>query len=228
MIPPKLQIAGPHCVDIWSIKLTDNTYDTAALITLLDQREQKRYQRLHPNHQHRYLLSHYACRQILSRYCQIAANEILFNLNQHGKPTVTGSDIQFNLSHSHDLAIVAISASNDIGVDVEYLKPKPHWQKLAKRFFNPDEIDYLNQQAEDRQLMAFFQLWTRKEAFIKALGTGLSTPLHSFNSSGGDQVKLDSDNKSHWYQNDLILASPYIGSVVQNTKIKKIRYYSYA
>jgi len=227
MVSPSLQLDNKYSIDIWLVELKKMDKDTSSLLNILDDTEQQRYHRLHRNHRHRYLLSHAACRNILSRYTGYTASEIQYTLNTHGKPGLINSPFTFNLSHSHDLAIIVIGAGTEIGVDVEYIKPKPNWKKLAKRFFNTDEYSYLLQQAENHQLESFFQLWTRKEAFIKALGTGLSTPLKSFDSSHAEQIKID-DADNCWYQKDLTLDSAYKGCVVQNTKIKKIRYYVYA
>lgn len=228
MVSSLLQLDDRYSIDLWSVKLNKTDEDSSSLLNMLDDKEQQRYHRLHKNHRQLYLLSHAACRQILARYTGCAASEIKYTLNPHGKPGLPNSQLSFNLSHSHELAIIAISAGTEIGVDVEFLKPKPSWKKLAKRFFNSAEYTYLLQQAENQQLESFFQLWTRKEAFIKALGTGLSTPLKSFDCSQNEHIKVDDKDADNWYQQDLTLASAYKGCVVQNTEIKKIRYYVYA
>lgn len=231
MTQPSLHITDSNSLDIWSVSLSSSHIDIASLEPQLDANEFQRYQRLHKKHQYRYLVSHAACRQILSRYTGIASDEITYTTNSHGKPALKDHAICFNLSHSHDLAVIAIGHETDIGVDVEYEKSKPSWKKLAHRFFHPTEYQHLLNLAEEKQLRAFFQLWTRKEAFIKALGTGLSTPLSSFDVTSHKVVFRDENKNTDskcWYQQDLTLAAPYIGSVNQNTKIKKIRYYSYA
>lgn len=221
---------GPDEIDIWTILLDTNHDSAEALKTLLDSQELERYDKLHPNHQHRYLVSHAACREILGRYTKTPVKQITYIKNDHGKPALNHENpIYFNLSHSQDMAILAISKYSDIGVDVEYYKSKATWEKIAKRFFTETEVSFLLNQPEDRQEKLFFQIWTRKEAYIKAIGTGLSTPLSSFDVTTSKTIKpIDSiESKAIWYQEDLTLSAQYTGAVVQNTPIKKIRYYSY-
>jgi len=221
----------PHHVDIWLVRLNhDQPQDLAALLSLLDERERERYQRLHHSHKLHYLFSHAACRQILAQYTKLSAKEIRYNTNAYGKPRLShDTTIRFNMSHSHELAIIAISGHAEIGVDLEYSERKTDWSNLARRFFSPQEVSYLFQQQEKAQRLSFFQLWTRKEAFIKALGTGLSTPLDSFNVCSKQVIERlkPSVNELSWYQADLKVAAPYLASLVQNTPIEKIRYYSY-
>jgi len=217
-------------IDIWTIPLDTNHDSTEALKKLLDTQELERYDKLHPNHQHRYLVSHAACRQILGGYTNTSAKQISYNKNDHGKPALDHENpVYFNLTHSHDLAILAISKYSEIGVDVEYFKNKASWKKIAQRFFTETEVSYLQNQPEDMQENLFFQIWTRKEAYIKAIGTGLSTSLSSFDATTSKTIKPLNSTKSKaiWYQEDLNLSTQYTGAVAQNTPIKKIRYYSY-
>lgn len=216
--------------DIWTIPLDTELDDISALESLLDSKELERYNKLHPRHKHRYLISHAACRNILEKYTSIPAEKIVFITNNFGKPGIKQTPpVYFNLSHSHDMAALAISSHSNIGIDIEYLKKKPSWLKLARRFFSNDEVNFLQSQPETRQLTQFFQIWTRKEAYIKAIGTGLNTPLSSFTVVSGDTVHPlhPTPSTTSWYQQDLDLPLLYKGTVVQDTPIKKIRYYSY-
>lgn len=219
-----------HHVDIWQVSLEATGSDLQALLILLDDHETERYQRLHHSHKNRYLISHAACRQVLSQYTKLAAKDIVYCKNDHGKPALQhNTPIRFNMSHSHDQAIIAISEHAEIGVDLEYMERKTDWTNLARRFFSPEEVDDLFRQQPNSQKTHFFQLWTRKEAFIKALGTGLSTPLDSFNVCKDSVIEFINadENAPSWYQKDLKLSSPYLASLVQSTPIDKIRYYSY-
>lgn len=225
-----LKLPDDNTTDIWTIALNPQAEDINKLKSILDNQEQLRYQRLHSKHQHRFLISHAACRQILGQYTTTQPQNLIFEKNEHGKPRLKNHpEIGFNMSHSNDLAIVAVCSNAEIGVDIEYCKEKPSWEKIARRFFNELELNYLLKLPEDRQLIAFFQLWTRKEAYIKAIGTGLSTPLSSFNVSYPEFIETDNNIKNQpvWYQSDLQLNKPYVASVVKNTQLEKIRYYSY-
>src|SRR3990167_8836445 len=98
---------------------------------------------------------------------------IIFSQNEYGKPELKDSRWQFNVSHSHDYALIAIGRDYPIGIDVEYQDRKINPLELCDRFFATEEIEQLHSVALDEQGRTFFNLWTRKEAFIKAIGMGL-------------------------------------------------------
>jgi len=226
--PPSLPALNE--IDIWTIPLDTNQNSTETLKSLLDTQELERHDKLHPNHQYRYLVSHAACRDILGRYTNTPTKQIIYSKNNHGKPAlIHDHPVYFNLSHSHDLAVLAISNHAEIGVDVEHLKSKPQWKKIAKRFFTKTEVSFLLDKPKEEQERFFFQVWTRKEAYIKAIGTGLSTSLSSFDVTASKTIKPLNSTKSddNWYLEDLNLSPQYKGTVAQSTTIKKIRYYSY-
>jgi len=112
----------------------------------------------------RYLKSHAALRDILSRHTDAPLD---FALHEHGKPYLPlAPHIRFNLSHSHDMALVAVTLDREIGVDIERLRPLPRFAELAERFFPPSE-------PRPSDEADFFRLWTRIEAVLKARGVGL-------------------------------------------------------
>jgi 4'-phosphopantetheinyl transferase len=120
----------------------------------------------------------------LARYLGIPAGDLSFCLNAHGKPAlVPGSgagDLRFNLSHSHGLALFAFAFRREVGVDLEYVHSFPNRDRVADRFFSAQEVTALRELPQSTQTEAFFQCWTRKEAYIKARGGGLSISLASF------------------------------------------------
>ena len=223
-------IPADNIVDIWQVITNRDVKDTSALTDILDQAEFARYQKLHHKFQQTYLLSHVACREILASYLNIQANDIVYKKNQYGKPDLDhNQSLKFNMSHSHDMAIIAISNNTEIGVDLEFIKRNSSWKKIARRFFSEPEIHFLFNQPEQHQQTLFFQIWTRKEAFIKALGTGFATALSTFDASneGIIEVLNSTDNSSTWRSKSLEITPDYQACVVQNTSIEKIRYYSY-
>ena len=126
-----------------------------------------------------------ALREILATLQRIPAGEIRFDYGPKGKPALTGAGtpLEFSVSHRADLAVIAVTEGRRVGVDVERVGPVEDAEKLAARFFSADEQASLRAvRAEDRD-EAFFACWTRKEAFVKALGEGLSMPLDSFSVS---------------------------------------------
>ena len=123
-------------------------------------------------------------RFILSRYITIHPGHLRFYYNQYGKPFLAPEFssylLNFNLSHSGSMALYAITRHMEIGVDVERVRSDFEYEEIAKRFFSVNEADILHTIPTEKKLEAFYNCWTRKEAYIKAHGKGLSLPLDSF------------------------------------------------
>ena len=153
-------------------------------------------------------------RMILSSYLGMPANEIIFTYGCHGKPGLRQQDgrpaIEFNLAHSGGTAIYAITRDRRMGVDIEVIKHEFPLEIVAEHFFSMVEVAALRSLPQSMQRMAFFKCWTRKEAFIKALGDGLSFPLSNFDVSlmPGQPARLlhvrgSSEEASRWYMEDI-------------------------
>ena len=161
-----------HQVDIWEIPLCDLPPWAFAS---LNPEEKTRAKRFHfPRHQRRFTVARALLRFILSRYLGGNPQDIDFTLNTHGKPFLTHNPhkLQFNVSHSKDTALIAIG----VNVDLEYFSDRPYLG-IAEHVFSAEEIDALSALPEKAQAGAFFAVWAQKEAFIKAVGMGLSYPL---------------------------------------------------
>jgi 4'-phosphopantetheinyl transferase len=128
----------------------------------------------------RFTLGRAVLRQLLARY--LARDDFKLAANQHGKPYVVepSGAIEFNVAHSGDLVLLGFTRGRIIGVDVERIRPDFATTEIAKRFFAPDEAAIVTALPEPDRAQGFFNCWTRKEAYIKAHGLGLSLPLHSF------------------------------------------------
>lgn len=147
--------------------------------SLLSPEEHSRAARFHfPRDRNCYIACRSLLRELLAGYMNLAPAAVVFTCNSHGKPAVSG--IYFNLAHCEDLAVFAISRTRQVGVDVERIRPMPDAFRVAERFFCRGEIEALRAQPEHIRESAFFRCWTRKEAYIKARGLGLSIPLSSF------------------------------------------------
>jgi 4'-phosphopantetheinyl transferase len=134
---------------------------------------------------HRYLLSRTLVRSVLSSYVAIAPADWRFRLNAYGKPEIANRDrkargIMFNLSHTQDLIVLGVTYRNAVGVDTENLRIRPAPLKVAERFFSPEEVAALYLLPAADRHRRFYQIWTLKEAYIKARGRGLSIPLNQF------------------------------------------------
>ena len=131
----------------------------------------------------RYIVAHGCLRNILARYLQCEPGVLNFDINEYGKPSINGHKLEFNLSHSGDFALIAVSHKRKVGVDVERIHSDMEFESIADRFFSPNELAELMSLPLEQRAIAFFNCWTRKEAYIKAQGLGLSLPLDSFDVS---------------------------------------------
>lgn len=107
------------------------------------------------------------------------------SLNEHGKPYLPGSEVHFSVSHSGKCAAIAVDSA-EAGLDVEKL-PDRDYMKLARRFYHPNELGYV--EASDDPARTFTRIWTRKEAYLKQIGTGIATDLATFDTTSGEPAE---------------------------------------
>src|SRR5262245_12146118 len=179
-------------VQVWAVRLDDPGVDLDRGRGLLSPDERERAVRFRfERHRRRYLVAHIALHEILGRYLGIDPGRLSFDLGANGKPSLTralANGIEFNLSHSDEMALIAVSHGRELGVDIEQVREKFEFQEVAERFFTAQEVAALRALPTALQRQAFYQCWTSKEAFLKAKGTGLSGALDEVNislSSGG-------------------------------------------
>jgi 4'-phosphopantetheinyl transferase len=177
---------GARSVHVWRIPL-DRAEVAAAYWPILSDEEKERGQRFYRElHRTRYVIAHGAMRRILAEYVNEPADELRFVVGSHGKPALDrstgGTRVEFNLSHSDDLALLAVSRDAPVGVDLERWSEESEHLELAERFFSPLERDALRALASDKAMLVagFFAAWSRKEAYLKATGEGISRGLHHF------------------------------------------------
>ncbi len=172
----------------------------------------------------RYIVARGLLRKILGGYTGKEPRELRFRYNDYGKPELTDEaheqNIYFNVSHSHGLALYGVTRNRGIGVDIEFIRPDFANEKIAERFFSPREVATLRSLPKEVQARAFFNCWTRKEAYLKALGDGLSRPLGDFEVSlvPGEPAKLvrvgwDPAERDRWSLQELEPAFGYVGAV---------------
>ena len=171
-------------VHSWCVTL-DVAPDTSADLDLtLSHDERNRSARLRfARDRRRFVAARGVLRNLLGRYLGTRPGQIRFAYNAFGKPELSpelGSRLRFNLSHSADLALIAITTEADIGVDLEYIRPQTDHVEIARRFFSAAEVDQLNGLPSPLHPRAFFSGWTKKEAYVKACGEGLAIPFTSF------------------------------------------------
>lgn len=132
----------------------------------------------------RFIVARGALRMILSRYLAVAAEVLDFCYNDYGKPSLAlpyaTSGLTFNLAHSGKFALYAVAYQRQVGIDIEQIRPEIDYEQLAGHVFSPAERQSLQSVPIAQRRIAFFNGWTRKEAYIKAQGKGLSLPLDQF------------------------------------------------
>ena len=186
--PPEDLVLRADEVHVWLADLDVEQSTRASLIATLspDERRRARGYRSAKDGA-RFSVSRGVLRQILSVYSARAPKLIRFAYGRNGKPGLADErgpdDLRFNLSRRGATALFAVARGRDVGVDLEPVDPTFATREVAERFFSPCEVETLGALPEVQQTEAFFQCWTRKEAYLKALGTGLSTPLDSFDVS---------------------------------------------
>jgi 4'-phosphopantetheinyl transferase len=176
---------GPGDVHVWRIGLVQPERVIQHYRKLLAANEIERADRFYfAKDRTRFTIARGAMRQLLGTYLGLAPHAIGFVYGPHGKPDLAApqnaSGLRFNLSHSGEIALLAVARNMELGVDVEQIRPDFSSGEIATRFFSPEECAKLGALPAEETVNAFFNCWTRKEAYIKARGEGLFIPLDSF------------------------------------------------
>lgn len=173
---------GSHQVHLWSAGLDGPpTTELGSAWAVLADDETDRARRFRfDRDRRRYVVGRAWLRRTLGRYVGVDADRVRFEYLEHGKPVLAGGSLRFNLAHSEGRAALAVTSSAEVGVDLEALRPGFAEDRIAERFFAPAEVAHLRGLPVGEQRVAFFECWTRKEAFLKAHGGGLSVPLDAF------------------------------------------------
>lgn len=206
-------------IDLWVVR-PDNITDPALLAQyqqLLTAEETTKQQRFRfAKDRHSALITRAFVRTLLSRYAAIRPEDWRFSKGHKNKPEIIDAPLplRFNLSHAQGLIVCVVTLDHDIGVDVEYTARKSETDKLAKRYFSPEEVVEMMTHDSSKRVDRFFDYWTLKESYIKACGDGLAIPLDhfSFTIHRHDDIQLGfsplrNDNGKHW-QSWLLQGSP--------------------
>jgi 4'-phosphopantetheinyl transferase len=168
-------------------------------------------------------------RELLGRYVNRDAAHLEFDYGAQGKPSLRAESsqklVRFNVSHSHGMALLAFALDRHVGVDVELIRPDFAGERIAERFFSPQEVAELRSLPPTLQDEAFFLCWTRKEAYIKARGEGLQIPLTSFHVSltPGKPELVQAADSSRWSLRSLRPGPRYVGAVVGEGRDWRLR-----
>jgi 4'-phosphopantetheinyl transferase len=186
----------------------------------------------------RFIVARGSLRTILGAYLQQEPAQLSFSYSQYGKPALAdelaGNQLTFNLSHANELALIAVTRERGLGVDIEFIRPQFASEEIAERFFSDHEVAALRTLPEPAQSEAFFNCWTRKEAYIKAIGEGMSMPLNQFHVSlkPGSPAELlgnlrDANEVSRWSLQELAPGPGYVAAVAVEGKDWQLRCWQY-
>ncbi len=229
---------GPHVTHVWRVRL-DDTSRVAAYLPTLSLEERTRADRFFREvHRRRYVIAHGALRRILADYLDVEPLALGFVTGEHGKPALArtagaeSAGVEFNLSHSGDLALVAVTRTTPVGVDVEQWDEQVECLELAERFFSPHERRALRALADapHHVIAGFFAAWTRKEAYLKATGHGIVRGLHHFDVTlaPGEPARLvadrlDRDATERWTMTELAPAEGYSAALVVASPLEEVQ-----
>lgn len=224
--PPGRELAlERHQVHAWRASLNRESSQVEQFWSLLSEDERLRAERFRfQKDRDHYIVGRGLLRTILGRYLHQEPEQLRFCYSPYDKPSLApefgGDTLSFNLSHAHGLAIYAVTWHRRIGVDLEYLDSKAFEDGIAERFFSQSEVEALYSLPAEAREAAFFTCWTRKEAFIKAVGEGLSIPLDQFEVSlkPGEPAALlrtsgDPHEAARWSMQELHPGSNFKGAL---------------
>lgn len=230
---PALDAAAAH---VWRVELGDDA--RAGDWAVLSAEEQARARRFHQEiHRARYVAAHGALRRILAGYVGRPADALEFEVGPNGKPSLVShrddaiAGVEFNLSHSGELALVAVALGRPVGVDLEQWSEGVEHLELAEHFFSPGERDALRGLARvpERLVEGFFAAWSRKEAYLKATGDGISRGLHHFDVALEPDVparlladRLDDTALDRWRMIAFSPGSGYSGALVVAAPLSEV------
>jgi 4'-phosphopantetheinyl transferase len=221
---------------VWRADLNLNEGFQNSFLNLLSADEKNRAKKFRfAKDSQNFIVARGILRLLIGKYLEINPAEVSFQYSEFGKPSIAhNNSLQFNISHSQNIALFAFTKKFNIGIDVEFVNPNIEVKEIATSFFSTNEIKNLLALPEQQQTLGFFYCWTRKEAFIKAVGEGLSFPLDKF------EVSLEPNKPAKllatdWQPKDVAKWSIYslspkanfVGSLVIEGLVEKVKCWSW-
>jgi 4'-phosphopantetheinyl transferase len=223
--PSRLTLSAGE-IHLWNVSLEVSQDAIGRLDAMLSADERQRASRFRAGSlRRRFVVGRGSLRSILAAYLHHDPTHLEFHYNRWGKPSLPPrwqeSGIRFNMAHSQDLALVAVAAGQDVGVDVEWIRPVANLERLVERYFASREKEQWRGLARGEQLTGFFQGWTCKEAWLKAVGAGLSYPLDQVCTSlrpdaPAKLLSIEGDDAAArpWWIESFVPAPGFIAAVV--------------
>ena len=211
-----------NSIEVWNIHLPDHQNDISLCRNLLTNEELERASKfINPADAKGFTLGRGLLRRILAECLNSEPAALRFNHNAQGKPFLEDGRLEFNVSHSRDRLLIAVTADRAVGVDVEFRRTKLNMESIAKRWFAPEEQAFF--QTLKDPATGFFEIWAKKEAYVKALGVGIYKDLNTFAVPLGEKCFcpiLDKDEK--WFFQTLEIDSGYTAAVVSEAPVTPV------
>ena len=201
-------------IEVWDIYLPDHHGDTDLCRNLLSGEELERAAKfIKPGDTDGFILGRGLLRRILAKCLNTKPSALQFTRNKQGKPFLVDGALEFNVSHSRDRLLIAVTAGRAVGVDIEFRRSGLNMESIAKRWFAPAEQKFF--QSLENPADGFFEIWAKKEAYVKALGLGIYKELNTFAVPTGEKpfsANIGSD--ARWFFQTLEIDSGYAAAVV--------------
>ena len=227
---PSLVLGEVH---VWKVSLHASPDLVRQLFETLAPEEQARAKRFaFERDEIRYIVAHAALRFLISKYTGISFREIQIIADRLGRPYLQSvnnrAGLHFSLSHSEELAAMAFCLDEELGIDIEQKRPEAASMEIAKRHFSESELRELRKFSGDEWVAGFFRCWTRKEAYLKALGVGLGMDLRSFEVTlESDEIaELRASDAEKWKVFPFRIEPEYCGAVVYRSTMSAVRLWS--
>jgi 4'-phosphopantetheinyl transferase len=220
----------PQEIHLYHTLLTMTKAEENDYLLLLSEAELARAKRFHfVKHRQWFIAAHARLRIILSHYTAIKAQHIHFDYNEYHKPQLAlwhESRLQFNLAHSHQVAVIAITADYEIGVDIEKIEPREQYD-IVQRFCHADEWHAFQRILPSERQAAFYKLWVRKEACIKALAKGFHYGFSNFSLKAQDDLETIALDDKIWYIKCYDIVPGFEVAVASNQVLEQVQIFSY-
>jgi len=227
-----------NTVHVWRSRFQASYISQKKFVGSLSAEEMDRARRfVRESDRDRYIFAHALLRSILGTYLGCSPQDLVFGTNQYGKPFLVSpygnNEIQFNLSHSRDMTLIAVARGTAVGIDVEYIRRVSDAHEIVDRFFSTHERRFLFSLSPTDFNEAFFACWTSKEAFAKGLGEGLSYPLDKLsvifsNEGPGDIVFYDDASDFQSWKMIRVSPSPgYSGALAIEAPVSELGFFEY-
>ena len=227
--PPSLSLRAGE-VHVWRISLDQPTEEVRRFQETLEPHEIERSNRfVFDKLRRHFIVARGFVRQAIGRYLNLNPATLRFSYGPYGKPALSGDQpLNFNLSHSNEMALLAVASGADLGVDVESIRADFATEDIARRFFSRVENISLNGLETEEKVAGFFRCWTRKEAYIKAIGKGLSQALDGFDVTLGPHeapalLRAEHDDVTRWQVMDLDVGAAYAAALIVEAPVTSVR-----